>query len=150
MFDELIPCLPTLPSPYLRLNPTFRWEQSLVYPTPTWEQWKPFSELCHLSSYRWPSTSLQWESHLFFFSLHFFQHALSSPVGVTLSVCFLFQAVFTYWMTSNLFSLGQVALLRHPAVRKKLRIPAHIIHPTSALPPSEGFVESVRKGTART
>ncbi|KAB5579289.1 hypothetical protein PHYPO_G00193390 [Pangasianodon hypophthalmus] len=55
-------------------------------------------------------------------------------------------AVFTYWMTSNLFSLGQVALLRHPAVRKKLNIPARITHPSSALPPSEGFVESVRKG----
>ncbi|TSL40966.1 Mitochondrial inner membrane protein OXA1L [Bagarius yarrelli] len=57
-------------------------------------------------------------------------------------------AVFTYWMTSNLFSLGQVALLRHPAVRKKFSIPARISHPTSALPPSEGFVESLRKETS--
>ncbi|KAF4089216.1 hypothetical protein AMELA_G00063490 [Ameiurus melas] len=55
-------------------------------------------------------------------------------------------AVFTYWMTSNLFSLGQVALLRHPAVREKLSIPARISHAPTALPPSEGFVESVRKG----
>ncbi|KAG7330263.1 hypothetical protein KOW79_006485 [Hemibagrus wyckioides] len=55
-------------------------------------------------------------------------------------------AVFTYWMTSNLFSLGQVALLRHPAVREKLRIPARITHPTSALPASDGFIDSVRKG----
>lgn len=72
----------------------------------------------------------------------------SSLVGVTLSVCFFFQAVFTYWMTSNLFSLGQVALLRHPAVREKLKIPVRISHPTSALPPSDGFIENVRKGTA--
>ncbi|KAF5905428.1 mitochondrial inner membrane protein OXA1L-like, partial [Clarias magur] len=55
-------------------------------------------------------------------------------------------AVFTYWMTSNLFSLGQVALLRHPAVRDKLNIPVRITHAPSALPPSDGFVQSVRKG----
>ncbi|KAK1890097.1 Mitochondrial inner membrane protein OXA1L [Dissostichus eleginoides] len=29
-------------------------------------------------------------------------------------------AVFTYWLTSNCFSLGQVALLRHPLVRERL------------------------------
>ncbi|KAI5609892.1 mitochondrial inner membrane protein OXA1L [Silurus asotus] len=55
-------------------------------------------------------------------------------------------AVFTYWMTSNLFSLGQVALLRHPAVREKLNIPARITHPPSALPPNEGFVDNLKKG----
>nr|XP_055053274.1 mitochondrial inner membrane protein OXA1L [Misgurnus anguillicaudatus] len=55
-------------------------------------------------------------------------------------------AVFTYWMTSNLFSLGQVALLRHPVVRQKLRIPERITHPPSALPNNEGFVESIKKG----
>ncbi|XP_016335071.1 mitochondrial inner membrane protein OXA1L [Sinocyclocheilus anshuiensis] len=55
-------------------------------------------------------------------------------------------AVFTYWMTSNLFSLGQVALLRHPVVRQKLRIPERITHPPSALPPNEGFIKSIKKG----
>ncbi|KAK1797119.1 hypothetical protein P4O66_008509 [Electrophorus voltai] len=55
-------------------------------------------------------------------------------------------AVFTYWLTSNLFSLGQVALLRHPAVREKLHIPKRIAHPPSALPANEGFIDSVRKG----
>ncbi|XP_016398631.1 mitochondrial inner membrane protein OXA1L-like [Sinocyclocheilus rhinocerous] len=55
-------------------------------------------------------------------------------------------AVFTYWMTSNLFSLGQVALLRHPVVRQKLRIPERITHPSSALPPNEGFIKSIKKG----
>ncbi|XP_028843863.1 mitochondrial inner membrane protein OXA1L [Denticeps clupeoides] len=55
-------------------------------------------------------------------------------------------AVFTYWMTSNVFSLVQVAVLKHPIVREKLRIPQRIAHPTSALPPSEGFIQSIKKG----
>uniref|UniRef100_A0A3B4B3K4 Membrane insertase YidC/Oxa/ALB C-terminal domain-containing protein n=1 Tax=Periophthalmus magnuspinnatus TaxID=409849 RepID=A0A3B4B3K4_9GOBI len=55
-------------------------------------------------------------------------------------------AVFTYWMTSNCFSLGQVALLRHPFVRKKLKIPERIQHPPSALPQNEGFIQSMKKG----
>lgn len=55
-------------------------------------------------------------------------------------------AVFTYWMTSNLFSLGQVALLKHPVVRQKLRIPERITHPASALPPNEGFIKTIKKG----
>lgn len=55
-------------------------------------------------------------------------------------------AVFTYWMTSNTFSLGQVALLKHPLVRKKLRIPDRINHPASAMPANEGFVETIKKG----
>ncbi|GAA6228130.1 mitochondrial inner membrane protein OXA1L [Lates japonicus] len=55
-------------------------------------------------------------------------------------------AVFTYWLTSNCFSLGQVALLRHPLVRKKLRIPERIKHPESALPKNDGFIASMKKG----
>uniref|UniRef100_A0A8C9SFD1 OXA1L mitochondrial inner membrane protein n=1 Tax=Scleropages formosus TaxID=113540 RepID=A0A8C9SFD1_SCLFO len=55
-------------------------------------------------------------------------------------------AVFTYWLTSNLFSLGQVALLRHPAVRRKLNIPERIKHPSSALPKNEGFIKSIKTG----
>ncbi|XP_070786014.1 mitochondrial inner membrane protein OXA1L [Enoplosus armatus] len=55
-------------------------------------------------------------------------------------------AVFTYWLTSNCFSLGQVALLRHPLVRDKLRIPERIKHPASALPQSDGLIESMKKG----
>lgn len=57
-----------------------------------------------------------------------------------------FQAVFTYWFTSNCFSLGQVALLRHPLIRDRLRIPEKIKHPSSALPQNEGFIESMKKG----
>lgn len=56
------------------------------------------------------------------------------------------QAVFTYWLTSNCFSLGQVLLLRLPAIRQKLNIPERIKHPASALPQNEGFIQSVKKG----
>ncbi|XP_015247270.1 PREDICTED: mitochondrial inner membrane protein OXA1L [Cyprinodon variegatus] len=55
-------------------------------------------------------------------------------------------AVFTYWLTSNCFSLGQVALLRHPAVRQKFKIPERIKHPATALPQNEGLIESMKKG----
>lgn len=55
-------------------------------------------------------------------------------------------AVFTYWLTSNSFSLAQVALLRHPLVRERLSIPERVQHPASALPQNEGFIASVRKG----
>uniref|UniRef100_A0A8C2Z1Z6 OXA1L mitochondrial inner membrane protein n=1 Tax=Cyclopterus lumpus TaxID=8103 RepID=A0A8C2Z1Z6_CYCLU len=55
-------------------------------------------------------------------------------------------AVFTYWLTSNCFSLGQVALLKHPYVRERLRIPERIKHPASALPETDGLIESMKKG----
>ncbi|XP_042368018.1 mitochondrial inner membrane protein OXA1L [Plectropomus leopardus] len=55
-------------------------------------------------------------------------------------------AVFTYWLTSNCFSLGQVALLRHPLVREKLKIPERIKHPATALPENDGFFKSMKKG----
>ncbi len=71
-------------------------------------------------------------------------HAVMVSI-VSFDLCVL-QAVFTYWMTSNLFSLGQVALLKHPVVRQKLRIPERITHPASALPPNEGFIKTIKKG----
>ncbi|KAM7377229.1 hypothetical protein PAMA_013828 [Pampus argenteus] len=54
-------------------------------------------------------------------------------------------AVFTYWMTSNCFTLGQVALFRHPLIREKLRIPEKIKHPKSAMPQQDDFIESMKK-----
>uniref|UniRef100_A0A8C7Q106 OXA1L mitochondrial inner membrane protein n=1 Tax=Oncorhynchus mykiss TaxID=8022 RepID=A0A8C7Q106_ONCMY len=54
--------------------------------------------------------------------------------------------VFTYWLTSNCFSLAQVALLKHPLVRQNLRIPERIKHPVSALPQNEGFIDTIKKG----
>ncbi|XP_061566256.1 mitochondrial inner membrane protein OXA1L isoform X3 [Cololabis saira] len=55
-------------------------------------------------------------------------------------------AVFTYWLTSNCFSLCQVALLRHPYIRDKLNIPERIKHPASAMPQNDGLIESMKKG----
>ncbi|XP_077444329.1 mitochondrial inner membrane protein OXA1L isoform X2 [Stigmatopora argus] len=55
-------------------------------------------------------------------------------------------AVFTYWLTSNCVSLAQVALLKHPLVRQKLRVPERIKHATSDLPQNDGFIESMKKG----
>ncbi|XP_060677674.1 mitochondrial inner membrane protein OXA1L isoform X2 [Hemiscyllium ocellatum] len=55
-------------------------------------------------------------------------------------------AVFTYWLTSNLYSLVQVAFLRLPAVRRKLQIPDRIKHDVSALPRNEGFLKSMKSG----
>ncbi|XP_078064670.1 mitochondrial inner membrane protein OXA1L [Mustelus asterias] len=55
-------------------------------------------------------------------------------------------AVFTYWLTSNVFSLVQVGFLRIPAVRRKLKIPDRIKHDPSVLPHSEGFLKSMKSG----
>ncbi|XP_069820298.1 mitochondrial inner membrane protein OXA1L [Dendropsophus ebraccatus] len=55
-------------------------------------------------------------------------------------------AIFTYWVTSNFFSIAQVAFLRIPAVRKKLKIPDQIKHNPSVLPNQEGFIKSLKKG----
>ncbi|XP_053115047.1 mitochondrial inner membrane protein OXA1L [Hemicordylus capensis] len=55
-------------------------------------------------------------------------------------------AIFTYWLTSNVFSLVQVGVLRVPAVRARLRIPDRVVHDPSVLPAQEGFVKSLKKG----
>ncbi|CAI9575685.1 unnamed protein product [Staurois parvus] len=55
-------------------------------------------------------------------------------------------AVFTYWVTSNFCSIAQVAFLRIPAVRKKLKIPEHVKHDGSVLPNQEGFFKSLQSG----
>ncbi|KAM8900698.1 mitochondrial inner membrane protein OXA1L isoform 2-T2 [Spinachia spinachia] len=55
-------------------------------------------------------------------------------------------AVFTYWLTSNVFSLGQVALLRHPLVRNKLKIPEKVQHAAADEPQNDGLIESMKKG----
>ncbi|XP_006835521.1 PREDICTED: mitochondrial inner membrane protein OXA1L-like [Chrysochloris asiatica] len=55
-------------------------------------------------------------------------------------------AVFMYWLSSNLFSLGQVACLRIPAVRTVLKIPQRVVHDPDKLAPREGFVKSFKQG----
>ncbi|XP_068777978.1 mitochondrial inner membrane protein OXA1L isoform X4 [Struthio camelus] len=53
-------------------------------------------------------------------------------------------AIFTYWLTSNAFSLVHTGLLRVPAVRAWLRVPPP---PPPAPPqPSPGLLQSLRKG----
>ncbi|XP_057642038.1 mitochondrial inner membrane protein OXA1L [Chionomys nivalis] len=55
-------------------------------------------------------------------------------------------AVFMYWLSSNVFSLCQVACLRIPAVRTVLKIPQRVIHDPDKLPPREGFLKSFKTG----
>ncbi|XP_031217085.1 mitochondrial inner membrane protein OXA1L isoform X2 [Mastomys coucha] len=55
-------------------------------------------------------------------------------------------AVFMYWLSSNMFSLCQVACLRIPAVRTVLKIPHRVVHDPDKLPPREGFLKSFKKG----
>ncbi|KAL6051793.1 hypothetical protein STEG23_032066 [Scotinomys teguina] len=55
-------------------------------------------------------------------------------------------AVFMYWLSSNMFSLCQVACLRIPAVRTVLKIPQYVKHDPDKLPPREGFLKSFKKG----
>ncbi|XP_021551066.1 mitochondrial inner membrane protein OXA1L [Neomonachus schauinslandi] len=55
-------------------------------------------------------------------------------------------AVFMYWLSSNMFSLVQVAGLRIPAVRTILKIPQRVVHDSNKLLPREGFVKSFKRG----
>ncbi|XP_033853863.3 mitochondrial inner membrane protein OXA1L [Acipenser ruthenus] len=55
-------------------------------------------------------------------------------------------AIFTYWMTSNVFSLAQVGFLKIPAVRRRLGIPDRVTHDPSSLPQQDGFLQSMRTG----
>uniref|UniRef100_A0A673T7U8 OXA1L mitochondrial inner membrane protein n=1 Tax=Suricata suricatta TaxID=37032 RepID=A0A673T7U8_SURSU len=58
-------------------------------------------------------------------------------------------AVFMYWLSSNMFSLGQVSCLRIPAVRTLLKIPQRVVHDSDKLLPREGFLKSFKKGPLR-
>ncbi|XP_001639327.3 mitochondrial inner membrane protein OXA1L isoform X2 [Nematostella vectensis] len=53
-------------------------------------------------------------------------------------------AIFTYWVTSNLFSLGQVSLLKVKAVREYFGIPEMKVHKN--LPAQGGFWENMSAG----
>lgn len=55
----------------------------------------------------------------------------------------LFQAVLCYWVTSNMFTILQLAVLKHPAVREKLGIPEMR---TFENLPSGGFLENMKAG----
>uniref|UniRef100_A0A8C6VIF5 Membrane insertase YidC/Oxa/ALB C-terminal domain-containing protein n=1 Tax=Naja naja TaxID=35670 RepID=A0A8C6VIF5_NAJNA len=55
-------------------------------------------------------------------------------------------AIFTYWLTSNLFSIMQILLFRLPAARAFFHIPERVEHNPKSLPPQEDFLKSVKEG----
>lgn len=60
-------------------------------------------------------------------------------------------ALLCYWVTSNVFTLCQVGVLRIEAVRKRLNIPALVKHKKSELTLSKkGFVEGVKESFTNT
>ncbi|KAH8019829.1 hypothetical protein HPB51_022563 [Rhipicephalus microplus] len=68
------------------------------------------------------------------------------PLITSVSLFCTLEALLCYWVTSNMFTLCQVGVLRIEAVRKRLDIPALIKHPKSELKLSnKGFVEGVRE-----
>lgn len=85
---------------------------------------------------------------------HHFRVRRSAPplVGVTSPLIGRSpQAVFTYWLTSNSFSLLQTGLLRIPALRAKLGVAPPLAPPqappTGPAPPAKGgLLRQLRKG----
>lgn len=60
-------------------------------------------------------------------------------------------ALLCYWVTSNVFTLCQVGVLRIPAVRKRLNIPVLVKHQKSELTLSKkGFIEGVKESFTNT
>ncbi|KAI1319218.1 Mitochondrial inner membrane protein oxa1l [Mortierella claussenii] len=54
-------------------------------------------------------------------------------------------AIFVYWLTSNMFTAGQIVFFRTPVVRRLFNIPQLISHPkTKSVGKQPGFVESFK------
>ncbi|KAF9924730.1 Mitochondrial inner membrane protein oxa1l [Linnemannia zychae] len=54
-------------------------------------------------------------------------------------------AIFVYWLTSNVFTAGQITFFKVPAVRKFFNIPQLINHPKSKVAAKQpGFIESFK------
>lgn len=51
-----------------------------------------------------------------------------------IEVLFLYQAILCYWVSTNIFSLVQVSLLRLPKVRTYFEIPIMVKHDINKLP----------------
>ena len=79
----------------------------------------------------------------FHFCSHWPDKSLKKLTNIVFFV-FVSQAIFSYWVSSNLFTIGQVALLKHPAARKAMGIPEMITHPSSQDP--GGFWENMKAG----
>lgn len=54
-------------------------------------------------------------------------------------------AVFVYWLTSNFYSIGQILVLKHPAIRKMVNLP-EVEHREIAKPKEESFWENLKAG----
>lgn len=83
---------------------------------------------------------------LFFGRWHFFLSTLCKSFNqlmVNGGFVFLFQAIFAYWVTSNLFTVGQVAILSHPAARKAMGIPEMVPYESAK---SGSFWENLKAG----
>ncbi|KAI8059936.1 60Kd inner membrane protein-domain-containing protein [Gilbertella persicaria] len=52
--------------------------------------------------------------------------------------------VFVYWITSNLFSIGQILALKNPSIRKALNIPQLIKRPEELQKNTKGFMENFK------
>lgn len=55
------------------------------------------------------------------------------------------QAILCYWVSTNLFSLVQVGILRIPAVRDYFKIEKMAEHKKETLPEKKGFVEGFQE-----
>ncbi|KAG0049033.1 Mitochondrial inner membrane protein oxa1l [Gryganskiella cystojenkinii] len=54
-------------------------------------------------------------------------------------------AIFVYWLTSNVFTAGQIVFFKQPAVRRMFNIPQLIQHPVPKNAPKQaGFMESFK------
>lgn len=64
----------------------------------------------------------------------------------------LTQGLFMYWLTSSIFSMGQILMLKVPAIRSTLGIPQIIKHPppgTEEGKPQKGVMETLKQSKSR-
>ncbi len=50
-----------------------------------------------------------------------------------------------YWLPSSLYSIGQILLLKVPAIKARLGIPEIIVNPQSSAANSKGFFETFKE-----
>ncbi|ETE62324.1 Mitochondrial inner membrane protein OXA1L, partial [Ophiophagus hannah] len=68
------------------------------------------------------------------------------PVMASVTMWIVTEAIFTYWLTSNLFSIMQILLFRLPAARAFFHIPERVEHNPKSLPTQEDFLKSIKEG----
>ena len=72
-----------------------------------------------------------------------FEHLSCCQIQIMFCLLVLFQAMFCYWVTSNLLTCLQVGLLKHPAIRTWLGIPEMVKFESKL---SGGFIENMKAG----